>query len=274
VLIIIHTEAEIFVYRKGSIEPWYPWGFKVEPTLSQYYTDVENINDVNLIISSLICPQPKYASYYLDRELQDISDCTTFSLCNSTLCVYYGPAAVAFGLKFSTTRGNNANITKPCYAFQNEHDKVDDCEPIIVRRGTVGNLVRSDWNRGLHNEVNLDTIFSRMRPPLGDRVQKVLQLNAHLLQRFFNTKCQVNQSEIVIIEQSGNLPIGCFKTYLYNSTSMIHFNLAPQLLLESWSPRTDLCQPFLDETTNISEILNSNATRIPFNLPGYRYDET
>jgi hypothetical protein len=108
-LIIINIEAVLFV-RKGSIEPWYPWGFKLEPTLSKYSTDLENINDLNVAISSLICPQPKYASYYLDRGLQDKSDCTTFSLCNNTFCIYFGPAAVAFGLKFSTTRGNKAEM--------------------------------------------------------------------------------------------------------------------------------------------------------------------
>jgi hypothetical protein len=254
--------------------PSYPWNYKIEPIRSQYITDIENVHNVDLMIQQLICPQYTRASYYIGRSLNNITDCTTFSVCNSTVCLYYGPSAVAFGLMFSDTRGHLANVSQPCVEYKSPlTDNIDNCKPITVRQGKFQDINPSVWNRNVQNVVSLDTIFRRHLPTLEHRVQKVLSLSTHLIQRFFHPRCQVNESMVLTMEQIGPLPIGCFKTFLYNTSSEIAFDFIPQFFLESWPIRTDFCKPSPYEEINPYDFL-LNETYIPFNLPRYRYDRS
>jgi len=204
--------------------------------------------------------------------MKHVDDCTTFNFCNSTICVYFSPSVLAFGGRRFTDRGSSIQPHKSCYLIE-DHPPVDlpsqdTCSTVNVTTMYYFERAIREWAVDFDNPINLAHLVRVANTESGNRVSTILKFftyNSELLIKYQRNKCD-SRSKTVNIQQSGPVPLGCFTTVLYNSTSQIFFNLNSNLLSHTWFPSIRTC----NERRSYSRVVNGTVKHFPFNLPGYK----
>jgi hypothetical protein len=272
VIFLLHFHPNLVVVSRAEKIEAYPWGSKSSNNLKIQEADRLNLAHVNALMHTTVCrAQYDRVSYFLGKAMDGISDCTTFSVCNDTLCLYYGPPSLAFAHQWKSSFMNITHVEQPCMGEEirneNGHWQIPNCTPISIRNGKLGHISENRWNRELPSPMSIDNLFNMIDNSEGARITNLLKYNSEIIQRFYNPYCLPDETTTIFIDQVGPLPVGCYSVTLYNSTSKIHFMLPTQLFTESWVPKYNFCHPVVsleDESP-----FHNNTGLLLFNLPDY-----
>jgi len=265
--------AAEFVNQGWQYDTNYPWNYRSIPGHTSKDKNALDVFSVEMFTTRVGCNREfKQLSYFLGDNLQDVDDCTTFNFCNNTICVYFPPSVVAYGGRRLTDRGSNVIQNQSCFLIE-DHPPVqlpaqESCSNVTVSNMYYFEREIRKWQVDFDNPINLAHLVRVANTEGGNRVSDILKLftyNSELLIRYHKNRCTA-RSKTLNIQQHGPIPLGCFVTVLYNSTSQIFFNLNSNLLSYSWFPTIRTCS----ERRSYSRVINGSVKHFPFNLPGYK----